>query len=445
MLFDSDADEVIWSGSAASEAGLRPTRSWENIQDPRKILARAQEMLAHMRTGDRTADAVCITGQMHGVLYVDSSGNPVSPLYTWLDQRGSQPYDDSPASALKRTYAEAASTISGHRLSSGFGLTTHFYNMRNGLVPREAAHLCTVMDYAAMRLAGSDFPVTDPTNAAGMGAFLPVGSSFDGEALERLGIDLRLLPEVAIGPDLVKSAGDRLLVTGSVGDNQASFLGAVRDPERSLLVNVGTSGQISIFQKESGDLPGLDCRPFPEGYLIVGATLSGGKSLAMLADFFRGVVEQLGGTPPGDIYERINKLVLETEESPEGPSVDTRFAGVRDSDSPAGGRIEGITLTNFTPARLAAGFIQGVANELHALYERLPAAVRQNHPVLVGSGNSIRNNPAMRVLLSRTFGSERLLVPTHPEEAAFGAALLAALRSGHTRTMRDAMSHVSYD
>ncbi len=457
VLFDSDRDEVIWSGSAASEAGLRPTHSWENSQDPQKILARARELLALMRTGDRRADAVCITGQMHGILYVDRSGNAASPLYTWLDQRGSQLYDGKPTGGREATYAEVASTISGHRLSSGFGLTTHFYNLRNGLVPPEAAHICTIMDYVAMRLAGSTSPVTDPTNAAGMGAFLPVDSSFDSEALERLGIDGRVLPKVALGAALLENVAGGLLITGSVGDNQASFLGAVRDPEHSLLVNVGTSGQISIFQNEPGNFPGLDCRPFPEGYLLVGATLSGGKSLALLADFFRSVIEQFGGTPPRDMYERINELVLETEgfadgsadgsadgTLPEGPLVDTRFAGARDSDRPTGGKIERITLTNFTPARLAAGFMQGVADELHALYRRVPAEVRKDHPVLVGSGNSVRNNPAMRARLSRTFGSNQLLVPAHAEEAAFGAALLASFRSGGTRNIRDAMSHVSY-
>lgn len=52
-------------------------------------------------------ERIGITGQMHGVLYVDGAGQPVSPLYTWQDGRGSQIYREG------ESYADYLSQKSG--------------------------------------------------------------------------------------------------------------------------------------------------------------------------------------------------------------------------------------------------------------------------------------------------------------------------------------------
>ena len=36
-------------------------------------------------------ERIGVTGQMHGILYLDGEGNAVSPLYTWQDARGDAP------------------------------------------------------------------------------------------------------------------------------------------------------------------------------------------------------------------------------------------------------------------------------------------------------------------------------------------------------------------
>lgn len=77
-------------------------------------------------------------------------------------------------------------------------------------------------------------------------------------------------------------------VTTAIGDNQASFLGAAGDEENTLLVNMGTGGQISVLSGQyfSGD--GIEARPFLNGkYLLAGASLCGGKAYALLEQFFR--------------------------------------------------------------------------------------------------------------------------------------------------------------
>ena len=57
----------------------------------------------------------------------------------------------------------------GISAASGYGLITHLYNLRNGLVPRDAVSLCTVADYLGMVLTGRKYPLVHVSNAASLG------------------------------------------------------------------------------------------------------------------------------------------------------------------------------------------------------------------------------------------------------------------------------------
>jgi sedoheptulokinase len=62
-----------------------------------------------------------------------------------------------------------------------------------------------------------------------------------------------------------------------------------------------------------------------------------------------------------------------------------------------------------------------MANELHKMYED---AGSPEFSRLVASGNGVRKNEALRIVLSEVFGME-LTVPDIKEEAAYGAAKFA--------------------
>jgi hypothetical protein len=44
---------------------------------------------------------------------------------------------------------------SGGAASAGFGLTTHFYLQKNGMIPENAVKMVTICDYVGMKLCGS--------------------------------------------------------------------------------------------------------------------------------------------------------------------------------------------------------------------------------------------------------------------------------------------------
>ena len=67
------------------------------------------------------------------------------------------------------------------------------------------------------------------------------------------------------------------------------------------------------------------------------------------------------------------------------------------------------------------------AQELFAMYETMP---HEHITQSVASGNAIRRNPVLRHALSEVFGMQ-VLVPAEQEEAAFGAAMFAAVGAGY--------------
>ena len=451
---DPPPGRVLRSVSRAHGAGLPAAHPWEHLQDADRILAAARQVLRDLgesggqagssRGAGGRPDGLCLTGQMHGVLYVDARGRAVSPLMTWLDNRGGQPH---PAGG---TWAEALSTAAGRIIPAGYGAATHFYNRHHGLVPTGAAWLCTLMDYLTLHLAtgsgGAPLqPVTDPTIAASVGLADPLTGRPDPRALDAAGLG-RVRPSETVGTvSRVGTTPEGTGVLAPLGDNQASFLGSVRDVAGMALLNVGTGGQVSAWLPEeaapaggwaTGGLEaiGLEARPFPGGgVLLVGATLCAGQAYALLEGLFRTVCAAFTGqAPSGPLYERMNELAGgPAEAGPDGeppPVVDTRFNGTR-ADPRITGRIEGLTPANLTPDALVRGFLRGIVGELHGHYAALERLRRTPVRGLVGSGNALRRNPALRAEAARRFGLAPL-VPRLQEEAALGAALAAAVGLG---------------
>ncbi|MDR1107227.1 MAG: hypothetical protein LBL44_12795, partial [Treponema sp.] len=354
------------------------------------------------------------------------------------------------------------------------GLVTHFYHRSAGTVPAGTSKLCTIGDYAAMRLCGAAQPVMHATNACALGFFDPRRSGFDFKTLEAAGIDPALLPraagDFAAAGEIRETRGNGPVpVAAAIGDNQAAFLGSVR--AGGALVNIGTGGQISLTGGADGNSNGekhqdaqgsLEQRPYFEGKsLYSGASLCGGKAYAMLEEFFRAVLRMAGvldGVPLYGAMEDARREAATGEDAPgvcagtknagETLLVNTMFEGSR-RDPLLRGWIKNISPANFTPAALIRGFLEGMAGELYGM---LPEAGSGGHSAafspekitfLAGSGNGIRKNPFLRRVIEKKFALP-LMMPLHEEEAAFGAALYALICAGRFRGTADAARLIKY-
>ncbi|KUP24198.1 hypothetical protein AWJ19_11675 [Paenibacillus sp. DMB5] len=288
-------------------------------------------------------------------------------------------------------------------------------------------------------------PVVDATQAAAIGGYSFSLEDFDYAAIGRAGIATEMLPKVVPSGTLVGHTPGGLPVYCSLGDNQASFLGSVPSPERSVLINIGTGSQLSALLPDGEyNIEGIETRPFPGGgRLAVGAALSGGKTYALLEQFYRDVIRCYTGEEPGEMYSFMERLLHSAEPSVQDLTVSTRFLGTR-AQPELRGSINQISLANFTPANLTHGFLQGMVDELYTFYEALISVTGNPYTFIIGSGNALRLNPVLCDKVGKAFGLP-LAFSLSIEEAAVGAALNAAAGGGFITGFREAGQYIGVD
>ena len=479
VLLEPFTGKVVEVKTIPNAGVMESAISFEKNQNPKEILRLCKELLQEMGATNslEQVKGIGVTGQMHGILYLDSKGDAVSPLYTWQDDRGNQllPKDKSGQQGL--SYAGFAQQETGYFLASGFGGVTHYYNTMNGLVPEEATCFCTIADYIGMKLSGKSKPLLHPSMAASLGLYDLRKKCFDQEAIEKLGLDFSFFPEIHSSECWIGATENGIPVSVALGDNQASFLGATRGvahaskgiktqggaPDessgRSILLNIGTGSQISIYCESLGTAKGGEYRPYlKDSFIWAGSPLCGGYSYHLLKNFFEKTLELFGATPTVDLYQAMNQAgeslykelpvtgfdvehkqldeklchSLETTSF----KVDTRFKGTR-TDPERLGNIHHIAEENLQPDHFILGFLKGIAGELYEFYQgfllsdtssvdnsSMDALSMGPSIILIGSGNGLRKNPLLIRICQELFGKEMLL-SSLPEEAACGSAFLA--------------------
>lgn len=415
VVYDSNYG-VLASKTVKNDSFL-PGESWERLQNPNVIHEKALRSVTELLAEHPDVSAIGLTGQMHGILYLNAQGEPVSPLYIWQDGRGDLPYDE------QSSWAAHLSEVTGYALATGYGMVTHAYNLHHGLVPKDAAVLCTIHDYLAMKLSGRTSPLIEPTDAASLGMYDGPNRCFDSTALKKAGIDPAMLPELISDPCL--GAGSLgIPVYAGIGDNQASFLGATGGRTDVLLVNVGTGSQISVYSPNHMQTETLETRPFPDGgWLLVGSSLCGGRSYALLENFFRQTVKMVTGSEIS-AYDAMTRVLDESEAVTDYPETTTLFQGTRKNPN-LRGSITGLGTDNFTPLHFIYGVMHGMADELYAMYRGYLNMDSKYPAAMIGSGNGLRRNPHLCKIFEDTFGCP-LILSENDEEAACGAAIYAA-------------------
>ena len=219
----------------------------------------------------------------------------------------------------------------------------------------------------------------------------------------------------------------KIPVACAIGDNQASFLGSVDTLQDTVLLNMGTGGQVSVLSDAPFQAENIEARPVCRGvFLLAGSSLCGGRAYALLKDFFRSYAEAMGITDV-DHYSVMNSLL--EKGVPQGRlKVSTLFAGTRENPQ-LRGSVENISTENFTPAALIDGVLDGMTDELYQYFLLMKKGTGKHFETLKASGNGIRKNKWLQQKVSERFALP-LSLTAYGEEAARGAAKTALIASG---------------
>ncbi len=431
VVYDVESEEILESRTIANDSFIDTGYAWEKIQDVDRVIQRARGILDELIAQFPEVSGIGLTGQMHGILYLNEEGQCTSPLYTWQDQRGNLPVfgQESVVEHVQRNY--------GCKIAAGYGLATHIYQHECGKVPEGAVSFCTIADYLGMYLTGRNEAWLHASMAASVGLFRLGKNVFETEILREYGVLPEFLPRVT--EDIqVLGYYKNYPVTTAIGDNQASFLGNVGTREDTILINVGTGSQISVLsEKIFPEENGLETRPFLDGkFLLVGSALCGGRAYAIVEKFFRAYVEEAGYAAE-DQFEIMNRLAEKQLSSDVRMKVRTTFQGTRVSPSDYG-KIWDITDENFTPEGLIQGVLHGMVSELHDYYKIISRNENTVYRRIVASGNGIRRNRVLQKYVEQEFGMSVQLAKCL-EEAACGAArstLWASVSAGRNQFFR---------
>jgi sugar (pentulose or hexulose) kinase len=448
LALDTDQGHIVALSTAPNQAEVTSLADKErgfSEWDAEAITTIAVECLREVaqQLQGRKHDLVGlgITGQQHGGVIVDESHMPRTPFINWQDRRGDT-LDAQSVKTITRLAAErigeGAPQRTGCRLATGYlGVTLLWLKQTGALPPRGTA--CFLMDYFGAQLTGQQ-PVTDATCAASSGLFDVSTGLWADDLIAALDLPRMLFPEIRPSSDRLGSlttawaaatglrAGVPVFV--GIGDNQASFLGSVASRADTVLVNVGTGAQVAAYTERFTYDPLLETRPFPRGgYLLVSAGLSGGAAYAVLERFFRAVGTELLNRPAGaPVYSAMNQLAAQVPAGADGLRCEPYFAGTR-AQPELRASWSGLSATNFTPAHLTRALLEGMARTFYQGLETIARHASLTVHRLVGAGNGLRENSVLAQIVTDAFALP-LAVPQHREEAAYGAALLAATSAG---------------
>lgn len=428
LLLDEHHRIVGIAGEPLTVQRLRPLWSEQNPADWWAAMDLALGRLATQHpTAMAAVQAIGLSGQMHGAVLLDASGEVLRPAILWNDGRSSD------ACVALETAVPDLHRIAGNMAMPGFTAPklwwvranepAVFERMRSVLLPK---------DWLRLGLTGE--MVSDMSDASGT-LWLDVGQRrWSDEVLAACGMGVEHMPRLVEGsgisgvllPALAKRWGLRpgIPVAGGGGDNASSAvgIGAVRPGQG--FVSLGTSGVIFLasdrFRPNAGSAVHAFCHALPNAWHQMSVMLSAASAL-------RWARELLGLSSEQILLERVATLTAGQRAA--APIFLPYLSGERTphNDPHAQGVLFGLT-AGHDAASLGYAVIEGVAFGLLDGWTSMGASPGEVTQLsLVGGG---ARSPLWATLIASALGVPLVTHQGGETSGALGAARLAWLAAG---------------
>jgi xylulokinase len=417
--------------TASSEYAIQSPRQGWAEQDPHvwyaAVIESIRASLSKASVNGDEITALSFSGQMHGTVCLDTTGEVIRHAIIWADQRSHSQLEE----IISRIGSDRLGEWTANPLATGFMLPTWMWLRENEIRTSASTRwLLLPKDYLRLRFTGEIG--TEPSDASSTLLFDPVAKEWSLPLLEALDVDISQLPpvfpsaEVAGGllPIIAEETGlssDTPVIFGG-SDQACQALGNGAIEPGVISCTIGTGGQLlAPLNSPTYDRRlrlHLFCHVLADRWFLEAATLSAGLSLKWLRDQvlletdYRAMADLAAQSPPGA----------------EGLFYLPYLVGERTPwmDPQARAGFIGLTLRH-TQSHLVRAVMEGVVfslkqglelmGELGVSPERILASGgATNHPLWLQLQADIFNRPIYR---TRTV-----------EASAFGAALLAGVGAG---------------
>ncbi len=386
-----------------------PQLGWSE-QDPDHWVSAARDALAELPE----PEGIGFSGQMHGLVPLDADDNVIRPAILWNDGRTTAECREIEATiGLERLIA-----LTGNRALEGYTAPKLLWLRHHE--PESYARIDSILlpkDYVRLELLGER--AIDVADASGTLLFDVANRRWSDEVADALEIPAGWLPPVHESPDIA-GAGDQAAAAVGVGVIEVGPLSVV----------LGTSGVVfstlPAYAADPAARTHTFCHAVPGVWHAMGVMLSAAGSLSWL----QGIV--------GESFDRLVAEAEHWEPGVEGLTFLPYLVGERTphANPDARGAFAGLSVRHDRGA-LVRAVLEGVAYGLRDILELL-RDLGVEPTVGRVSGGGARSDLWLNIVASV------LGVPLERMEnddgSAFGAALLAGVRTGLFGSVQEAVS-----
>ncbi len=408
-------------------AEQNPTDWWNAVCKTLKVLAE--------KASDGEIAGVGLTGQMHGLVMLDKSGEVIRNSIIWCDGRTSEECEEIESLVGHEKLID----ITANPALPGFTASKIMWVKKHEPENYEkCAHILLPKDYIRYKLTG-EF-VTDVSDASGMQLLDIKNRCWSDEILKILDIEKEKLAKVCESPEisgyitkeasLVTGLGCGIPVCAGAGDNAAAAVGMGVYKDGKAFTTVGTSGVVFAHTKN----PVIDkegrvhtfCAAVPNEWHVMGVTQAAGLSF----NWFKNTLAE--NLSYKELDEKAEKLPIGSEKLIYLPYLMGERTPILNSD--ARGVFFGLSAIH-KKAHMARAVMEGVGFSLKSCLDVLAEMnILVDDMAICGGGGKSK---LWRGMIADIYNTDLKLLE-NDEGPAFGAALLAGVASGVYKNVGDA-------
>ena len=426
-----------------------PRPGWSE-QDPdlwwRASAATVRQVLESGQFAAGDVVGVGLSGQMHGSVFLDTTGQVVRPALLWNDQRTAAEAAEIEATAGGR---EGLVRLVANRALTGFTapkllwLRKHepgnWDQVRQLLLPK---------DYIRFKLSGTY--ATEVSDAAGTLLLDVANRRWSRELLGLLDLDPSLLPECFESPEVsatvsaIGAAATGLAVgtkiVGGAGDQPAGAVGNGIVRPGIVSATMGTSGVVFAHTPESGFDPlgrlQRGCHAIPGAWCAMGVVLAAAGSYQWFRNQLGQARIEAAQARGVDPYVLLDEEAAQAEPGSEGLFFLPYLTGERAPyyDSDAKGAWIGLTVRHGRP-ELIRSILEGATYAMRDSLELIREMGVHIEQIRLSGGGA--RSPLWRQIQADIYGNDVHTVNAH-EGPGFGVALLAMVGAGVFATVPEA-------
>jgi xylulokinase len=432
-LIMDETGRIFASATEEHEPFTSPKIGWAEQRPEdwwRAAGAAIRKALALCKLRGEQISCVGFSGQMHGAVMLDGSGEVVRPALIWCDVRT----DKQCKELNEKIGADRLIQLTCNPALPNFTLTKLLWTRENE--PQNWSRVRSVMlpkDYVRFRLTGER--AIDMADASGTLMLDVARRKWSDQVLQAAEIDSSLLPALYESPDVcgkISAIGAEATgltlgtpVVAGAGDQAAGATGMGIVMPGAVSATIGTSGVVFA----ATDRPALDpkgrlhtfCHAIPGRWHVMGVTQAAGLSLRWFRDRFGSALASDGRDP----YERLTEEAASVSPGADGLLWAPYLMGERTPhlDSEARAILAGLTASH-TRAHVVRAILEGVAFSLRdtfTIFDEMNVPVKN---IRLGGGGA--RSTLWRQTQADIYGHEVEIVEAE-EGAAYGAAILAGV------------------